>query len=381
MMINPDCEVLSHCYLCGSGNFGVQSRISCNTGIYLQKSLCADCGLLFSQIRPRWDYAVKLLYSHTEYLDAETPLETRRVKRYQNIGAVLKKICPQSKTLLDVGSGTAVGTNEFQKMGWKVTGIEPDSRSALAAKNRHQDLEILPYTIEEYNSKSNQQFDLVTFIHSLEHIYDPKSVLGQIALKVNTDGFLYIEVPNIANMGFFDYTHLAHVSYFNYGNLCRLLSEFGFSPYARLYPKSNPYGSYHLGVLFQKKAPGAVQMPQKPVHAEPHGLLRHFRLNLKPPYIFQTDHIENILNDLRRCRLSQDGETLLFDFRKSSVPKKNKKNLLKGMWILFMKDPVGVGSYAVRKVLVKLISKFSKDQNFETVKFELVEPNKPRLFL
>ncbi|MBY0452472.1 MAG: class I SAM-dependent methyltransferase [Bdellovibrionaceae bacterium] len=370
MNISPDCEYVSHCYLCGSRNSQVQSRISCHTGIYLQKSLCGDCGLLFSQIRPKWDYAVKLLYSHTEYLDTDAPLETRRVKRYQNIGAVLKQICPDSKTLLDVGSGTAVGTNEFQKMGWDVTGIEPDSRSALAAKTRHQNLEILPYTIEEYNSKSDKQFDLVTFIHSLEHIYDPQSVLSQIVKKVNAGGFLYIEVPNIANMGFFDYTHLAHVSYFSFNNLCRLMGEFGFSPYARLYPKSNPYGSYHLGVLFQK-SDKALSPQLKTTPAEPHGLLRHFRLNLKPPYIFETDHIENILNDLRRCHVVTNGDTLLFDFKKSSVPVKSRKNLLRGMLILFLKDPVGVGSYVFRKVLVKLISKFSKDPDFETVKFKI----------
>jgi ubiquinone/menaquinone biosynthesis C-methylase UbiE len=369
MNISPECELLKECYLCGTNNVQAQSRISCSTGVYLQKALCNGCGLLFSQIRPKWNYALKLLYSESEFTTAETPLEVRRVKRYQTLGAVFKEICPDSKTLLDVGSGTAVGANEFQNMGWKVTAIEPDSRSALSAKTRHQNLEILSCTIEEYNSKSNQQFDIVTFIHSLEHIYDPKSVLSEIAKKVKENGLLYIEVPSISNIGFFDYTHLAHVSYFNFNNLSRLLNEFGFTAHARLYPKSKPFGPYHLGVLFQKSEKKPLSDISETV--EPKGLLRHFRLNLKTPYLFQTDNIENILNDLRRCRLLHENESLVFDFRKSAVPVKTKKNLIVCLFQLFLKDPVGVVSYVVRNVAVKVISKFFKDPNFEKVKFQL----------
>jgi hypothetical protein len=159
------------------------------------------------------------------------------------------------------------------------------------------------------------------------------------------------------------------VSYFNFRNLTHLLGEFGFTAAARLYPKSNPWAAGHLGVLFQKNG-NAIAAKALAELTPPKCLQQSFKLNIQKPYEFKTDEIENILNDLSRCRISKTEAGLVFDFsRLAGVPPSNK-SLAVSLVKLFIKDPLGVGGYLTRRLLAKIAARFFKDRAFETVQFE-----------
>lgn len=73
-----------------------------------------------------------------------------------------------------------------------------------------------------------ERFDCILFLHTLEHVPDPRKAVGDLARRLTDDGFLYIEVP----LGvFWEMTRLqepiTHVNFFGEESLFNLARALG----------------------------------------------------------------------------------------------------------------------------------------------------------
>lgn len=98
-------------------------------------------------------------------------------------------------TLLDVGSGLGVFPYRMKEAGWQCTALDPDSRAVAHAKDV---VGIQAVTGDFLSIKPEQlgRFDAITFNKVLEHVENPVAMLSKAAGHLNTEGFVYVEVPD-----------------------------------------------------------------------------------------------------------------------------------------------------------------------------------------
>lgn len=89
---------------------------------------------------------------------------------------------------LDIGCADGIFLDLLEKVGWQAFGVEPFPNL------RGQDSRISHSPIEAWDGDA--QFDLVTMVHSLEHVADPLLVLLKINQLLRPGGALFIAVPN-----------------------------------------------------------------------------------------------------------------------------------------------------------------------------------------
>jgi len=101
--------------------------------------------------------------------------------------------------LLDVGCGNGKFLTKMRKLGWDVTGVEPDGQAVKLARE-HFGLNIHEGVIEGTGFTDNS-FDAITMSHVLEHVWDPISTLRECYRLLKPSGKLVIVTPNINSLG------------------------------------------------------------------------------------------------------------------------------------------------------------------------------------
>jgi SAM-dependent methyltransferase len=101
--------------------------------------------------------------------------------------------------VLDVGCGSGQLLAQLQRLGWDVTGIEPDPRSAAAAA-RLLGRPVLVGGIGEVDLPDNH-FDAIVLSHVIEHLVDPLAALGHCARALKPGGRIVITTPNTNSFG------------------------------------------------------------------------------------------------------------------------------------------------------------------------------------
>lgn len=95
--------------------------------------------------------------------------------------------------LLDIGSGTGYFINHIKSAGWDVRGIEQDSDAATySIKNFGLDVK----GPDELYKLENQEFDVITMWHVLEHVHDLDGYMKVIGDNLKNDGTLVLALPN-----------------------------------------------------------------------------------------------------------------------------------------------------------------------------------------
>jgi SAM-dependent methyltransferase len=145
----------------------------------------------------------------------------------------------KKEELLDIGGGNHGFGNMMARNGWKVTVLEPNPKNAGYA-----DISLGVKTITNTFSNNlvltgvlkEEEFDLITLWHSLEHLKEVSESLELINKLLKPGGCLYISVPNLnslqADLGrnrwaYLDVPH--HLSHFTLDGLVQLLNKNGFS--------------------------------------------------------------------------------------------------------------------------------------------------------
>lgn len=96
----------------------------------------------------------------------------------------------QKGSLLDIGAGTGDFLVTAKASGWQTTGIEPNKNAKNLAISKGISFENSIESIE------NQQFDVITMWHVLEHVPDVEHQIKQLKRLLKPEGTLIIAVPN-----------------------------------------------------------------------------------------------------------------------------------------------------------------------------------------
>lgn len=181
------------CYLCGSTEFNRRAG-SVRDNPNLKILECASCGLVFLS---SFDHVKDSFYESSEMHGENIP----DVQAWLKVTAVdderrfqyLKSVLPNRK-LLDFGCGAGGFLLKARELAAAVSGVEAESRLKNHFQNHnltvYQKLSDIPRNIFK------KGYDIVTMFHVLEHLPDPKSVLGELSKMLEDNGQIIIEVPN-----------------------------------------------------------------------------------------------------------------------------------------------------------------------------------------
>lgn len=226
---------------------------------FLATSICNTCGHVFRSRVPSEDWfnhAFQLRHEEQQkvgFNPLNPEIEKQRYDRYHAIGEFLStRFGLKTNTLLDVGCGPGTGLDAFVDLGFEVEGVDPDeSRARFAIEKGHK---IHMGEFRTFNTE--QKFDFITLIHSLEHFQNPEFFLKKALEHAHENTLFYVEVPEVLDhvLDWNDSLYLAHISNFNAISLENLASRCGWD----LIEQVNPYldtelHKGHLAMVFKPR--------------------------------------------------------------------------------------------------------------------------------
>lgn len=201
---------------------------------------CENCGLVYRSpiLEPK---EKDILYKHfrdiefrgenkEEYFKRIASLLSGESENYEKC-KFLEKYIPEKGTILDVGCGAGVFLYTFKKYfpQWEVWGIEPTLGFAEQARKEGIHIDYGYLTESTYG----RTFDLISLIHVLEHIDEPKPMLQMIKKYLLPESLIYIESPSVKDIGYLPSSHdrfmSPHEVIFSKEILERLLKEEDFA--------------------------------------------------------------------------------------------------------------------------------------------------------
>ena len=103
---------------------------------------------------------------------------------------LISKYFDKPSTALDIGSGTGFFVNQLTKKKWKAAGYEPNKPArdfAIKKGVTH---------VASLKSIRSSQYSLITFWHSLEHVFSMQDTLEKSIKALNKGGIIMIACPN-----------------------------------------------------------------------------------------------------------------------------------------------------------------------------------------
>lgn len=176
----------------------------------------------------------KLTYDR-EVVYEETKLRSEHKQILEWVG--------KDKKVLEVGCHTGYFSAVLKQKGNKVTGMEI-YEPALEKAAPHLEKAVLGNVEDDqvWKEVCTEKFDVILFMHVLEHLVAPEAVLVKFKQLLNESGIIIICLPNINNWsnrldilkGNFDYTEQGvmdktHLKFFNYFSARKLVESAGLS--------------------------------------------------------------------------------------------------------------------------------------------------------
>jgi SAM-dependent methyltransferase len=177
------------CPLCGVG----PSRSWTHEGPW-RVVRCLGCDLLITWPRPD-DVTLAGIYGDRHYYESGGMGCSAKAAWPQRARGMLETLGFSPRSVLDFGAGEGHLVNALREMGLAAEGIETSPFGRVAARQMY-DLELRA----EVQADLCGQFQLVTLIHSLEHVADPVSTLTALRAAVEPGGMVFIEVPHAGSV-------------------------------------------------------------------------------------------------------------------------------------------------------------------------------------
>jgi 2-polyprenyl-3-methyl-5-hydroxy-6-metoxy-1,4-benzoquinol methylase len=196
---------------------------------------CPTCGCVQKVIDEAWRSEAERIYAdYTLYYQsdgAEQPVfdfgsgagQPRSVRLLERI--LSDPGLAREGRLLDVGCGNGAFLRAFDRLvpGWRLSGTEREDRN-------RRFLEEISGFDSLYTGPMNSvpgSFELISLIHVLEHIPDPRGILTEVRDKLAPGGLLVIQVPDYSQNPF-DLLVADHSTHFNKATLAMLVGSCGF---------------------------------------------------------------------------------------------------------------------------------------------------------
>ena len=191
------------CMLCSQAHFRLlfeQTGSQAGETIRYHVVQCKGCHLIAS-----WPTSVAPLNGDQQYLDPDYMenhgATDQRFNRWNTKHHFIRKLNLLEQhtkvgRLLDVGCGNGVFLSAAVKRGWQAVGIDINPASVSYIQQRFPGIEIRNTSFIDAGF-DDESFDVVTFIHILEHFEDPKPVLAEAYRILKPGGFVLIAVPSL----------------------------------------------------------------------------------------------------------------------------------------------------------------------------------------
>lgn len=198
---------------------------------------CPDCGHVYvsPRVTPRVQTRMLLELDDPDFADPY--LDVQRTSA-EPVCALLRDRTPGHR-LLDIGFGHGYLMSMAQAYGFEVHGFE--SSRAQVAKLRPQFGDRVTHGVLGRDDIPWHGLDMVVMSHVLEHLHDPRAVLGHVRGRMRDGGWLYVAVPDMGSAQFailgrrWDAINpLAHLQYFTEASLTRLLRSCSFDDVERV---------------------------------------------------------------------------------------------------------------------------------------------------
>src|SRR2546421_3187127 len=202
-------EVLDRCPACrAAGPFAAFTVVKGTTGsegegVWMPASRCRRCGLVF--LNPRLPAEAAAAF----YRESERVLAyfTSGIKEKRDTGRgfapfatrIERHLRPEQRDLFDFGCRAGAFLRLMRDRGFRVAGTEINPSAAEAARTRFG-LEVITADADgaiDRLEREGRRFDVVTLIHTFEHLAEPLRVLERLRAIVRQDGLLAINVPNV----------------------------------------------------------------------------------------------------------------------------------------------------------------------------------------
>ena len=164
-------------------------------------------------------------------------------------GRIIKKLFTKPGRVLDIGSGTGEFLLYMKKLGWHAFGYEVSNKAKESTANK------LNY-IDIDHQRDRHQFDLITFWHSVEHIYDFEKSFSKISSALIKGGYVIIACPNYNSWDALYYKESwaawdvpRHLRHFSKKSLNHELVRFGF---VEVFQKPLFLDSFYVSMLSEK---------------------------------------------------------------------------------------------------------------------------------
>jgi len=108
-------------------------------------------------------------------------------------------VAPEAGRWLDVGCGDGSLLGIASRLGWHVTGVEPDKLAAEVVV-RWLDGDVKPTTLPAAKLPDGH-FDVITMMHILEHLHDVDETLAEAERVLKPGGVLILVTPNADSLG------------------------------------------------------------------------------------------------------------------------------------------------------------------------------------
>ncbi|MBI5789051.1 MAG: class I SAM-dependent methyltransferase [Candidatus Schekmanbacteria bacterium] len=246
-MVEPT-RVDNQCYLCHSSEMELLSDKG-RYNIHLLNKVCKGCGLAQISPRPRYEEVLSY-YKNGTFIDENQ--DRNYEKRFddsiqqcmnvaKNLKADLIKYAPdiissKSFRVLEIGSYCGAFLSAWKETfpNLAISGVEPDSDIAAFSKTKVK-VPIYVSTLEEFEHKAVESYDLIVSFAVLEHIFNPLEFMCMVNKLLKPNGLIFFWVPNMHSHStwlpfWYDWYLKEHLFHFSAPTITRLFAQAGFLP-------------------------------------------------------------------------------------------------------------------------------------------------------
>ena len=236
---------LHHCHICRAQELELLSEgndffsVTSDCKPWLAKSgigICRSCGGIQKVIDFDWELELKKIYQTYEIYVQSDGIEQQVFQEDSVESPRSRSVCvcefvqeniniSKMGRLLDIGCGNGAWLRTFNKIApqWLLNGVEIYDKYRPVVESISKNTVMYTCLPEDVPGL----FNIISMIHVLEHVVNPKKFLLNIRNKLYDNGLIIIEIPDI-HQNPFDFLIIDHCTHFNIETLKSLIEETGF---------------------------------------------------------------------------------------------------------------------------------------------------------